>query len=359
MANIIGDNNDNVLNGTNAADCIDGKGGDDTINGLAGNDTLLGGTGDDTILGGAGDDCIDGGDDDDHLFGEDGNDFISGGCGDDAISGGAGADYMSGGSGDDIFFDITAGDHVDGGSGCDTLDLSGTGAFCIIYTSKDHENGIVKFIDDAGNFTGTMTFCDIEDIIVCFTPGTTVATLKGARPVEALQPGDRVITRDNGVQEIRWSGRRDLTGEKLRDNPDLRPILIRAGAFGDGAPLHDMMVSPSHRMLLASKHAQLYFDEHEVLVAAKHLLHMPGVERVGPQPTSYIHFLFDRHEVVLANGAWTESFQPGDYSMQGLGDDQRSEIFQLFPELETRAGLQDYSAARKTLKKHEARLLAG
>jgi hypothetical protein len=68
--------------------------------------------------------------------------------------------------------------------------------------------------------------------------------------------------------------------------------------------------------------------------------------------------MFDRHEVVLGNGAWTESFQPGDYTLKGMGNSQRSEIFELFPELKTEAGLQDYSAARRTLKRHEAVLLA-
>jgi hypothetical protein len=60
---------------------------------------------------------------------------------------------------------------------------------------------------------------------------------------------------------------------------------------------------------------------------------------------------------VLSNGAWTESFQPGDYTLGGMGNAQRSEILELFPELKTAEGLADYTAARRTLKRHEARLL--
>ncbi|MCB1347866.1 MAG: hypothetical protein KDK11_04195, partial [Maritimibacter sp.] len=63
------------------------------------------------------------------------------------------------------------------------------------------------------------------------------------------------------------------------------------------------------------------------------------------------------HEVVLSNGAWTESFQPGDYALAGVGNAQRQELFELFPELQTQAGLEDYSAARRILKKHEAKML--
>jgi hypothetical protein len=110
-------------------------------------------------------------------------------------------------------------------------------------------------------------------------------------------------------------------------------------------------------MLVANDRTALYFDEHEVLVAAKHLIGGEGVTQVESVGTTYLHFLCDRHEVVLANGAWSESFQPGDYTLKSLGNAQRNEIFELFPELKTTEGLDGYAAARRTLKRHEARLL--
>ena len=58
-----------------------------------------------------------------------------------------------------------------------------------------------------------------------------------------------------------------------------------------------------------------------------------------------------------SNGAWTESFQPGDYSLKGIGNSQRNEIMELFPELATKSGLQGYQSARKSLKGFEAKLL--
>ena len=78
---------------------------------------------------------------------------------------------------------------------------------------------------------------------------------------------------------------------------------------------------------------------------------------MGTLGVSYIHFMFDQHEVVLSNGAWTESFQPGDYSLNGIGNAQRNEILELFPELEHAEGIKSYQAARRSLKKHEAQLL--
>jgi hypothetical protein len=67
--------------------------------------------------------------------------------------------------------------------------------------------------------------------------------------------------------------------------------------------------------------------------------------------------MFDQHEVVLSNGSWTESFQPGESVLDGMGSDQRDEIFDLFPELREKEGLESYQAARRSLKKHEAKLL--
>ncbi len=67
--------------------------------------------------------------------------------------------------------------------------------------------------------------------------------------------------------------------------------------------------------------------------------------------------MFDQHEVVLSNGSWSESFQPGEQVMDGMGLEQRDEIYTLFPELREEAGLDSYQAARRALKKHEAKLL--
>ncbi|WP_245965223.1 Hint domain-containing protein [Paenirhodobacter hankyongi] len=389
-----GEGNDTLIGGQ-GDDYIDGGAASDTIDGGEGNDTLIGGEGDDSITGGAGDDSIEGGtgqdtihagtgndianggDGDDRVFGEDGDDLLTGGQGQDSLDGGAGNDTLTGGQGVDtligglgsdtfIVGSIDDGNHdfVDGNedpdnSDWDVLDLSAIGRdhLNILYTTPDHENGTVQFLDDYGNVTGSMEFHNIEQIVPCFTPGTLVATPKGERLVEELQPGDKVITRDNGIQEIRWAGRRDLNRAELAVASHLKPVLIRAGALGNGLPERDMMVSPNHRMLVSSERTALYFEEHEVLVAAKHLVDNIGIKPVETLGTSYIHFMFDRHEVVLANGAWTESFQPGDQTLGGMGNAQRAEIYEIFPELQDSEGRKAYGAARKTLKRHEAKLL--
>jgi hypothetical protein len=204
-----------------------------------------------------------------------------------------------------------------------------------------------------------MDFFNIERVVPCFTPGTLIATPEGERLIEDLKVGDRVITRDNGIQEIRWMGRKDLSSFELTRKPHLNPVLIQKGALGKNLPEHDILVSPNHRVLVANDKAALYFEEREVLVAAKHLTSLDGVDEVISNGVAYIHIMFDQHEVVLSNGAWTESFQPGDYSLRGIGDAQRAEILELFPELEHADGIKGYASARRSLKRHEAALLLG
>ncbi|MCA0960880.1 Hint domain-containing protein [Salipiger bermudensis] len=235
-----------------------------------------------------------------------------------------------------------------------TLNPDGT----VTYVADEGFNGNDSYeytIDDGhgGTDTGNVTI----DVLPCFTPGTLIATPQGERLVEDLEVGDRVITRDNGIQQIRWIGRKELTGFELSRKPHLKPVLIQQGALGKNLPEHDLLVSPNHRVLVANDKTALYFEEREVLAAAKHLTGLDGVDEVETLGVTYIHMMFDTHEVVLSNGAWTESFQPGDLSLRGIGDEQRQEIFELFPELEHAEGLEAYGAARRSLKKHEAQLL--
>ena len=363
---LFGGRGDDYLDGGVDDDMLAGDDGDDTILGNQGNDRIIGGKGGDRLFGGAGadliagnagDDVIAGGIGDDALRGGAGDDAIDGGAGNDRLRGGRGADALFGGQGSDRFDGATAGDVVVGGeaadgSDIDVLDLTGARVDRITYTSTERESGEVVFDDGR-----SMTFAEIEQIVPCFTPGTLIATPRGERKIEDLRVGDRVITRDNGIQEIAWIGRKHLTGREIIQQPNLRPVLIKRGALGQGLPERDMMVSPNHRMLVSSEKTQLYFEETEVLAAAKHMVGADGIHAVDPMQTTYIHFMFERHEVVLANGAWSESFQPGDYALGGVADAQRDEILSLFPDLQTAKGRAAYKAARKSLKRHEAELL--
>ena len=386
---MLGGDGDDTIYGGHGNDFADGSTGDDVIFGGIGDDTLSGGLGDDTLSGDEGNDVLTGEDGDDLLSGGTGNDDLDGGVNNDTLLGGTGADTLTGGFGrdlldlgtdrvpddvvdfvyggqdEDTITGVGVGDQVFGGgsgqaSDQDVLDLGRSGLHRIVDLVTDSDgngfDGTVEFLNADGTVRGRSTFTNIENI-VCFTPGTLIATPRGEVAVENLRVGDKVITRDNGIQDIRWMGGKEMGWHDFAANPHLRPVLIKAGSLGNGLPERDMMLSPNHRVLVANDRTALYFDEHEVLVSAKHLIGGRGITQVESVGTTYFHFMFEQHEVVLSNGAWTESFQPGDYTLKGLGNAQRAEVFELFPELKTEAGLEAYQAARKTLKKHEAQLL--
>jgi hypothetical protein len=102
----------------------------------------------------------------------------------------------------------------------------------------------------------------------------------------------------------------------------------------------------------------MYFGESEVLVAAKHLLIDDRVHREDCEEVTYVHILFDQHEVILAESAPTESFHPGQLGLDGIDEAAREELFMIFPELRTNPNGFG-KAARQSLKSFEAQLLLG
>lgn len=187
------------------------------------------------------------------------------------------------------------------------------------------------------------------DHVICFTPGTLIATPRGARPVETLGVGDLVMTRDHGMQPIRWIQARSVSGIG-----QFAPIRLRRGVLAGMDS--DLVVSPRHRVLIQGYRAELLFGESEVLVAAENLIDGVAVRRDRRPSVTYIHILFDQHQVIYANGAPTESFHPTDRSLEAVEPQAREELFAIFPEL--RALPKSYGrTARRCLQAHEAELI--
>lgn len=70
---------------------------------------------------------------------------------------------------------------------------------------------------------------------------------------------------------------------------------------------------------MRSRIAARMFETEEVLVAAAQLVGLPGITTAPPQAVTYLHLLFDRHEVVFANGAPSESLYPGPVALKSRG----------------------------------------
>ena len=208
---------------------------------------------------------------------------------------------------------------------------------------------------DGTNFSGGFTmadgtvvnFSEIENI-VCFTPGTMILTETGERPIESLKPGDKVITRDHGAQPVRWVGTSQVPGRGKFAPVHIAPHVIGAR--------RSLLVSPQHRVLFEGYDCQLYFGADEVLASATHLEDGVNVLRAPCPLVTYIHLIFDAHEVIYAEGAATESFYAGDVGLAGISGHAREDLFTAFPAL--RSDPQSYGeTARICLMPHEARLL--
>jgi hypothetical protein len=181
----------------------------------------------------------------------------------------------------------------------------------------------------------------------CFTPGTLILTPSGLCLIEDLQVGDLVMTRDDGPQPLRWLGQCEVAG-----HGDWAPIRFAPGALGNDRAL---IVSPQHRMLITGWKAELYFGEAEVLVAARHLVNDMTIRRAPQSRVTYVHLLFDRHQVIWAEGAAPESLFLGD-AVRASNPDLMDEVTALFPDLAFPDG--DWKTARPTARQYEARLMA-
>jgi hypothetical protein len=169
---------------------------------------------------------------------------------------------------------------------------------------------------------GNLTFDTIDDgdSVLCLEGATMVATAHGDVPAKDLLVGDRLWTADRGYQPIRWIGRTDLAPEYVALHPNQQPICFKAGCLAAGYPSADLIVSRQHRVLIASPVAQRMFNTPEVLVPAAKLVGFDGIDLQTPTgDITYIHILFDAHEVIAANGALVESLLLTSYVQEMAG----------------------------------------
>ncbi|WBU64987.1 Hint domain-containing protein [Paracoccus aerodenitrificans] len=377
------DENDSILDYlTGDGDHVLAGLGDDTVYAGQGADSVEGGGGDDELYGNfTGEDAstdadtLDGGSGDDELYGMGGSDSLLGGAGEDQLDGGAGADELEGGDGFDTFIagegdtisDFNTGTgqnfnngNIQAGTGQDDndfVDLSGyyTVANMNQYNADngtnyknplqwmradqadgvlDNPDGLNLTINNGGSPVNPLDLTWDNTNVACFASDAKISTATGEVCAGELVLGDLVETRDAGSQPIRWIGKRYCGPDDFADNPRLRPIRIRKGALAPDLPQADLLVSPQHRMLIRSKIAMRMFGANEVLVAAKQLCQVDGVDIAEDlDEVTYVHFLLNDHQIVLANGAETESLYTGEEAMKSVGPTAAEEIFTLFPEL--------------------------
>jgi hypothetical protein len=204
--------------------------------------------------------------------------------------------------------------------------VNGDGTITLM-TDGDQTAGTTTFSYEVTNAQGISDVCFVHGQVACFVSGARIATERGLVAVQSLEPGDRVLTLDNGYQTLRWRGQRSLASQGA-----FAAVSIPAGTFGSHGALR---VSPQHRLLIRGWQAELYCGEPEVLVKASHLVRA-GLLRQDHSgaPVTYCHLLFDQHEIINAEGLWSESYLPGPATLAGHDPQTCAELFAMFPELE-------------------------
>ena len=279
-------------------------------------------------------------------------------------------DVLVGGSSDGVItdFDVSNSDAIDEAdtTNNDFIDLSAYyGHISELRTDMDGD-GILN--QSTGNLSdraslggGAQTVNDTSSSVLaadninvaCFAKGVLIETEDGQVPVEQLKRGMRLRTADGGLRPLRA-----LLRSKVDGTGELAPVRISAGTLGND---RELLVSPAHRMLISGWRAEMLYGCDEVLVSAAHLVRGDMITRVPMERVTYFHVLLDRHEIIFAEGAATESYHLTREAVDAAeyGDFEEGaaamEIERTFPELLLCVS----RCARPVIQGYEARALSG
>jgi len=184
----------------------------------------------------------------------------------------------------------------------------------------------------------------------CYAAGTLIETEFGQTPIEDIRPATRVRTHDAGLVPVIWVGHRHISTRMQAADHRLRPVKISKGALGGHEPADDLIVSPQHRILLHTRD-EISAPLKGIFAPAKGLINVQGIRLTsGKKPVTYHHLLCRSHQIIRANGCWSETLFPGAVAFEMLGQLAARDITKLLGR-----SLTTYTLARPCLTVREAR----
>lgn len=196
-----------------------------------------------------------------------------------------------------------------------------------------------------------------------FALSSVIETARGPVLARDLRLGDKLITRDKGLQSLRWIGDStvmygDPDASGAPDGPVARgPVRIRAGSHGTSPDAGNLVLAPGQRVLVRNPLNELLFATDEVMASVGDLTHLDGIDFVPRQVGRWRHLLLDSHELLRVNGVWMESFAPDMWSIRVAYPEEWHEITEAMPRLKYENTSANYVEARLSLDDREARLI--
>jgi uncharacterized delta-60 repeat protein len=203
---------------------------------------------------------------------------------------------------------------IDGSGGANTLKLSGKLSDYALSNIVDAEHFTIN--DSVTGRDGVDVLSDIQflqfvgdgdkvvatESVACYGRDTLILTDIGEVPVQELAICDRVVTASGALRPIKWIGRRSYGGRFLLGQKHILPVCIKAGALAENTPRRDLWISPHHAMYLEG-----------VLIEARDLVNDGNiVQPGGTKAVEYFHIELDSHDVIIAEGALSETFVDDD-----------------------------------------------
>lgn len=173
----------------------------------------------------------------------------------------------------------------------------------------------------------------------CFCSGTRIMAGDGQLvPIEDLEAGQSVLTRDNGAQPLLWVG--NVT---VRAVGVFAPVRVPAGTMGNLGPL---LVGPLQRIFLYQRGGLTADMRSEALMQARHLVDGDRILQREGGFVTYHALVFENHQIIYAEGVPVESLLVSRATVARLPPEFAKDLSTRFPQLNQRAHFaQDMPAA--------------
>ncbi len=185
-----------------------------------------------------------------------------------------------------------------------------------------------------------------------FAHGTMIQTEDGAVPVEDLLPGQKILTRDNGLEPLRWIGSMTLaphtSGSRI---PPAKLTRITENSIGLGRPSRDLVLGPHARILRRNAVCLSLFGTEAAFAPATAFTDGVSIIEVNPISSARVfHLLLDGQHVITAGGVEVESFHPGRRDATGISPGLMPTFLELFPGFTT---MSDFGTMRVPRLSHD------